>query len=153
MVSRICIEREGPSSISDVCTLIDKRVKAKNASLRCVHCLRLELPFDFSTSPNGKLQKFFLIFVFRRCYGQALKLLPDVAALWHDLGVNYFYQSQLLYGTAAVDMATKSLHVLQKAVTLDPLDFRHWTALGRVACYPGTQNAECSIFSASKIFI
>ncbi|XP_064609375.1 tetratricopeptide repeat protein 37-like [Liolophura sinensis] len=95
---------------------------------------------DKSSEKKRSLSKEELLKLGARCYGQALKLLPDCAALWHDLGVNYFYQSQLLSGAAAVDVATKSLHILQKAVMLDPLDFRHWTALGRVACYPGVNN-------------
>lgn len=30
-----------------------------------------------------------------RCYAHALKLMPEVASLWNDLGLNYYRQSSL----------------------------------------------------------
>lgn len=63
----------------------------------------------------------------------ALKLQPDCAALWHDLGVNYFHQSELADKVMAKVIAAKSVQALQKAVTLDPENYRHWSALGTVA--------------------
>lgn len=30
-----------------------------------------------------------------RCYIRALKLMPEVPSLWHDLGLNYYHQSRL----------------------------------------------------------
>ena len=74
---------------------------------------------------------------FCRCYGMALKLLPDCASLWHDLGVNYHHQAELLGGTGGHILSAKSVQVLQKAVTLDPSNYKHWNALGTVAASNG----------------
>lgn len=31
-----------------------------------------------------------------RCYGRALKLMPEASSLWCDLGLNYYHQSKHL---------------------------------------------------------
>lgn len=33
---------------------------------------------------------------FIRCFGHALKLMPEAPSLWCDLGLNYYHQSRLL---------------------------------------------------------
>lgn len=30
-----------------------------------------------------------------RCYGRALKLMPESSSLWYDLGLNYYHQACL----------------------------------------------------------
>ena len=68
----------------------------------------------------------------------ALKQLPDCAALWHDLGVNYFIQAQNLGldDNDSKPLVVKATQSLQKAVTLDP-SHHSWTALGVVAACTG----------------
>lgn len=39
-------------------------------------------------------QKLKLMFC-HRCYAHALKLMPEVASLWYDLGLNYYHQASL----------------------------------------------------------
>jgi len=72
-----------------------------------------------------------------RCYGMALKLQSDMSSLWHDLGVNYYVQTKVVEKVMAKVMAIKSLQALRKAVTLDPSNHLHWTALGVVAASKG----------------
>ena len=69
-----------------------------------------------------------------RCYGRALKILPDSASLWHDLGLGLFYLCKEMSGEAEKrETVDKSVHALKKAVCLDPSNHMHWTALGVVA--------------------
>lgn len=75
--------------------------------------------------------------LFNRCYGMALKLQPKAAALWHDLGINYYRQTCLTTGAMVSVMASKAVQALQRAVTLDADSPRHWTALGVVAASKG----------------
>ena len=63
----------------------------------------------------------------------ALKQQPDSASLWHDLGVNYMHQSESADKVMAKVMVGKAVQALQKAVTLNPDNYRHWLALGTVA--------------------
>ena len=72
-----------------------------------------------------------------RCYGKALKILPDSSSLWHDLGVNYFHQSQTVVQKDATPLAEKSVQALKKALSIEPNNHKHWTALGHVACHKG----------------
>ncbi|XP_012943920.1 tetratricopeptide repeat protein 37 isoform X2 [Aplysia californica] len=79
-----------------------------------------------------------------RCYSQAVKILPDQSALWHDLGISLYRQSQVLVASGEV---TLSLAVLQrakqavrKALSLEPKDWRHWNILGVLACCKEDEN-------------
>ena len=74
---------------------------------------------------------------FIRCYGKALKIYPECSSLWHDLGVNYFHQSQAITKQDAPSLAEKSVQSLKKAISLEPTNHKHWTALGYVACQKG----------------
>ena len=67
----------------------------------------------------------------------ALKLKPEMASLWHDLGVNYYYQASLMDKIMSKVLMSKSVGALQRAVTLDALDSSHWSALGVVAASKG----------------
>ncbi|XP_021379584.1 tetratricopeptide repeat protein 37-like [Mizuhopecten yessoensis] len=78
-----------------------------------------------------------------RCYGRALKALPECASLWHDLGVNFFYQSQQSTQTDMVaTLSTKAVNALKKALTLDHRNHLHWNALGRVFCLKGCYSPD-----------
>ena len=79
-----------------------------------------------------------LPFLVNRCYTRALKILPECSSLWHDLGVNYFYQSECNSGDKAFSLAERSTHALKKAIQLDPSNHKHWNALGFVAAQKGT---------------
>ena len=80
------------------------------------------------------LRKTELLALGARCYGRALKILPDCSSLWHDLGINYFRQAQNSNDSSAVDeMSTKAVQVLKKAISVDPHNHFHWNALGTVA--------------------
>ncbi|XP_061172794.1 superkiller complex protein 3-like [Saccostrea echinata] len=72
-----------------------------------------------------------------RCYGRALKLLPDCAALWHDLGFNLYQQALHSNGQESLDMAEKSVEALRKGLSLDPVNHLIWNALGLVYCHSG----------------
>ena len=72
-----------------------------------------------------------------RCYGKALKIFPESSSLWHDLGVNYFHQSQAVLQEDKFPLAEKSVQALKKAISLEPTNHKHWTALGHVACHKG----------------
>ncbi|KAH9524909.1 Tetratricopeptide repeat protein 37 [Bulinus truncatus] len=80
-----------------------------------------------------------LIKIGASCYTQALKIFPESGSLWHDLGINLYYQSQLILNKGLVtgealtllDRATQSI---KKAVNLEPKDWRHWNVLGVIAC-------------------
>ncbi|KAK3788293.1 hypothetical protein RRG08_027026 [Elysia crispata] len=74
-----------------------------------------------------------------RCYSQALKILPESGSLWHDLGVNLFYQSQ--YSSISAEdqrdtssVASQAAQVIKKAISFEPKEWRHWNALGVIAC-------------------
>lgn len=57
--------------------------------------------------------------VVSRCYVRALKLMPEVPSLWHDLGLNYYQQSRLACvsdggGNAPSLLLEKAQEVTQK---------------------------------------
>ncbi|XP_056022044.1 SKI3 subunit of superkiller complex protein-like [Ostrea edulis] len=72
-----------------------------------------------------------------RCYGRALKLLPDCAYLWHDLGFNLYQQSLHSEAQDSVDVANKSVDTLRKGLSLDPVNHQIWNLLGLVYCCSG----------------
>ena len=79
-----------------------------------------------------------ILYCIVRCYGMALKQQPKVAALWHDLGINFYRQMCLTSGAMVSVMTSKSIQALQRSVTLESDSPRHWTALGVVAASKGT---------------
>jgi hypothetical protein len=60
-----------------------------------------------------------------------------MASLWHDLGVNYYYQMKAADSALATEFAHRSLEVLKKCVTLNQSNSGHWNALGVVAATKG----------------
>lgn len=72
-----------------------------------------------------------------RCYGRALKLLPECAQLWHDLGFNLYQQSLHSEDENAVGVAEKSAEALKKGLSLEPANHQIWNTLGLVYCHSG----------------
>ncbi|XP_063051126.1 superkiller complex protein 3 [Engraulis encrasicolus] len=94
---------------------------------------------------NHSLDQSTLLTLGERCYGRALKLMPDAAGLWCDLGVNYYRQCQKLPASPEQDqdkqnLLEKSLQCIKKAVMLDSANHTYWSALGVVAMAPGVEN-------------
>ena len=63
----------------------------------------------------------------------ALKQVADNSSIWHDLGVNLHHRAQMCAGAEAQQLSVKAVSALQKAVSLQPNNHKHWTALGVVA--------------------
>ena len=75
--------------------------------------------------------------LFYRCYGKALKILPECASLWHDLGFNLFHQSQQCTDGTMATTAEKAVNALKKSLSLDSSNYLHWNALGIVSSSKG----------------
>ncbi|KAL4223110.1 Tetratricopeptide repeat protein 37 [Mactra antiquata] len=91
--------------------------------------------FKFEKSDKSVMTKLETLQFGGRCYIKALKILPECSSLWHDLGVNYLYQSLDTVETeAAFSLAEKSVQSLKKAIEVEPTNHRHWNALGYMAC-------------------
>ncbi|XP_041957097.1 tetratricopeptide repeat protein 37 isoform X1 [Alosa sapidissima] len=99
---------------------------------------------DSPSDQNHRLDQRTLLRLGERCYGQALKLMPEAASLWCDLGINYYRQCQkLLPLNQEQDIQTlleKSLQCIKKAVMLDSANNSYWNALGVVAMATGVEN-------------
>ncbi|XP_036383792.1 tetratricopeptide repeat protein 37 [Megalops cyprinoides] len=78
------------------------------------------------------------------CYGRALKLMPEAANLWYDLGLNYHHQSRRLIGQVedgeSRQLLDKSVQCIKKAVMLDSSNHSYWNALGVVSVSKGIEN-------------
>ncbi|XP_052248166.1 tetratricopeptide repeat protein 37-like isoform X1 [Dreissena polymorpha] len=90
--------------------------------------------FRFLRPDKGVWTKVELLKVGSGCYIRALKIMPELSPLWHDLGLNYIYQSQCTSGSEAISLAERSVQSLKKAIQLEPGNYKHWNALGYVAC-------------------
>ncbi|KAI8480965.1 Tetratricopeptide repeat protein 37 [Branchiostoma belcheri] len=78
-----------------------------------------------------------------RCYGRALRLAEDCSSIWHDLGLNYFYQAQEDNDKeASKGLVEKATQVLKKAITLESGNHKHWLALGMVTASKEADNPE-----------
>ncbi|KAK7934130.1 hypothetical protein WMY93_005026 [Mugilogobius chulae] len=98
-----------------------------------------------NSEQNQMLDQFQTIKVGERCYAHALKIMPDVASLWHDLGLNYHKQACLLSSskedeTAQVGVLVKAQQCLKKAVMMDSTNHIYWNALGVVSMCKGIAN-------------
>uniref|UniRef100_A0A9J8A6G4 SKI3 subunit of superkiller complex n=1 Tax=Cyprinus carpio carpio TaxID=630221 RepID=A0A9J8A6G4_CYPCA len=76
-----------------------------------------------------------------RCFGRALKLMPEAPSLWCDLGLNYYHQSKLLNCLYPEDDAhsllEKAMQCVKKAIMLDSANHTYWNTLGVVAMAKG----------------
>uniref|UniRef100_A0A8C1WLE1 Tetratricopeptide repeat domain 37 n=1 Tax=Cyprinus carpio TaxID=7962 RepID=A0A8C1WLE1_CYPCA len=79
-----------------------------------------------------------------RCFGRALKLMPEAPSLWCDLGLNYYHQSKLLNclypGDDAQSLLEKAMQCVKKAIMLDSANHTYWNTLGVVAMAKGIEN-------------
>lgn len=79
-----------------------------------------------------------------RCFGRALKLMPEAPSLWCDLGLNYYHQSRLLSSHYPEEdpqaLLEKALQCVKKAIMLDSANHTYWNALGVVAMTKGIEN-------------
>uniref|UniRef100_A0A8C1D2Y9 SKI3 subunit of superkiller complex n=1 Tax=Cyprinus carpio carpio TaxID=630221 RepID=A0A8C1D2Y9_CYPCA len=79
-----------------------------------------------------------------RCFGRALKLMPEAPSLWCDLGLNYYHQSKLLNCLYPEDDAhsllEKAMQCVKKAIMLDSANHTYWNTLGVVAMAKGIEN-------------
>lgn len=75
-------------------------------------------------------------------YCQALAIHPEIDSLWHDLGINYYYQSNILKENKK--LAVKSLLCVQKAITINPNSHKYWNTLGIIAASHELKNYSLS---------
>ncbi|XP_077457540.1 tetratricopeptide repeat protein 37 isoform X2 [Stigmatopora argus] len=77
-----------------------------------------------------------------RCYTRALKLMPEVASLWYDLGLNLYQQARLTcdYDDEQTLLLEKSQQCLRKAVMMDSGEHSYWNALGVINMSKGLEN-------------
>ncbi|KAI2664424.1 Tetratricopeptide repeat protein 37 [Labeo rohita] len=77
-----------------------------------------------------------------RCFGRALKLMPEAPSLWCDLGLNYHHQSRLLSCLYPEEnpqpLLEKAVQCVKKAIMLDSANHTYWNALGVVAMAKGS---------------
>uniref|UniRef100_A0A8C4S6I3 SKI3 subunit of superkiller complex n=1 Tax=Erpetoichthys calabaricus TaxID=27687 RepID=A0A8C4S6I3_ERPCA len=103
----------------------------------------LKMPPLPNTSNSNKqvqnLNKIQILKMGGRFYGRALKLLPESANIWCDLGINYYRQAQCVFinlGENGInEILEKSLQCLKKSVMLDSGNHYYWNALGVIAMY------------------
>uniref|UniRef100_A0AAX7SR85 Tetratricopeptide repeat domain 37 n=1 Tax=Astatotilapia calliptera TaxID=8154 RepID=A0AAX7SR85_ASTCA len=77
-----------------------------------------------------------------RCYAHALKLMPEVASRWYDLGLNYYHQASLTQNdqnSPAMDIE-KAQQCLKKAIMMDSSNHSYWNALGVVSMNKDLEN-------------
>lgn len=61
-----------------------------------------------------------------------------MSSLWHDLGTNYFYQSNVSTSESEkLEFCKKAFICFQKAISMCPNYEPHWSALGVVALGDG----------------
>uniref|UniRef100_A0A3B3XJJ4 Tetratricopeptide repeat domain 37 n=1 Tax=Poecilia mexicana TaxID=48701 RepID=A0A3B3XJJ4_9TELE len=71
------------------------------------------------------------------CYAHALKLMPEVASLWCDLGLNYYHQAT--NSPRPTDEHQNSLNLekaqqcLKKAIQMESGNYSYWNALGVIS--------------------
>uniref|UniRef100_A0A672MPW7 SKI3 subunit of superkiller complex n=1 Tax=Sinocyclocheilus grahami TaxID=75366 RepID=A0A672MPW7_SINGR len=79
-----------------------------------------------------------------RCFGRALKLMPEAPSLWCDLGLNYYHQSRLLSCLNPEEdqqpLLEKAIQCVKKAIMLDSANHTYWNALGVVSMAKGIEN-------------
>ncbi|XP_074648800.1 tetratricopeptide repeat protein 37-like [Tubulanus polymorphus] len=112
--------------LGDACTIINP-VPSEICKMAIPRKLLKQSSEIGEVSPVSKYE---LLVVGGRCYGQALKILPDCSNLWHDLGVSYHYQSLASPRDQTSQLSNKAMQSLQKAVCLSSTNYKHWLTLG-----------------------
>ncbi|XP_076443971.1 tetratricopeptide repeat protein 37-like [Babylonia areolata] len=126
--------------LGDCCTLLHP---LHSPSFRIEVPRRLCQASSTDSTDSVALNKAAFMELGTKCYGRALKILPDSAPLWHDLGLSLFYLGREVgdeEGGRRREVVERSVRSLKKALTLDPSHHRHWTALGVVAASPYVGN-------------
>lgn len=128
--------------LGDACTL-PYIVDRKNFRDIMIPCKLLQANNKDPEKKTG-VTKSVLLELGSRCYGRALKIYPECASLWHDLGINFLYQSRELHDRCKDENQSddsevkvriqKALDILKQAITLDPQNCKHWDALGIALC-------------------
>uniref|UniRef100_A0A671KS45 Tetratricopeptide repeat protein 37-like n=1 Tax=Sinocyclocheilus anshuiensis TaxID=1608454 RepID=A0A671KS45_9TELE len=94
--------------------------------------------------PKKKKKKKVIFLCFTRCFGHALKLMPEAPSLWCDLGLNYYHQSRLLSCLNPEEdqqpLLEKAIQCVKKAIMLDSANHTYWNALGVVSMAKGIEN-------------
>ncbi|XP_061673335.1 tetratricopeptide repeat protein 37 [Syngnathoides biaculeatus] len=77
-----------------------------------------------------------------RCYTRALKLMPEVASLWYDLGLNFYDQARLTCDAEQEQslLVEKAQQCLRKAVMMDSGNHSCWNTLGVINTSKGLEN-------------
>ena len=109
-----------------------------------------------STGDVTKLAKHELLGLASRCYGMALKADSQSASLWHDLGLTYLRQQEIINSTnkmAAAEkqvLAKKALQCVERAVQLERDNATYWNTLGLVALADGQ---FCPLFRGHTVHV
>ncbi|KAK5613394.1 hypothetical protein CRENBAI_022565 [Crenichthys baileyi] len=81
-----------------------------------------------------------------RCYAHALKLMPEVASLWYDLGFNYYHQANIIPCPTDEQQPGPSLNLkkaqecLKKAIQIESANHSYWNALGVISMGKGLES-------------
>ncbi|ESP01284.1 hypothetical protein LOTGIDRAFT_230642 [Lottia gigantea] len=114
--------------LGDVCLLVQPLSKDTCISVP----VKLLEKCDDKTEEYREVDKLTVLDIASRCYGKALKILPESSMLWHDLGVSLYYQLPLTTSDSK-PTSEKCLQCLRKAVSLDSNYYLHWNALGVIS--------------------
>ncbi|XP_036000323.1 tetratricopeptide repeat protein 37 [Fundulus heteroclitus] len=127
--------------LGDACTAV--RVVSPNRAQVAV--LTLLSGFDASTQ-DRKLNQAQTLKAGERCYAHALKLMPEVASLWYDLGFNYYYQATISpcptdeHQNCPSLSLKKAQQCLKKAIQMDSGNYSYWNALGVISMCKGLES-------------
>uniref|UniRef100_A0A8C5AJX7 SKI3 subunit of superkiller complex n=1 Tax=Gadus morhua TaxID=8049 RepID=A0A8C5AJX7_GADMO len=97
------------------------------------------------SSQNHLLNQAQTLKVGERCYGRALKLMPEAPSLWYDLGLNYHRQASLPCladgdNSSQPLLLEKAQQCVKKAIMMDSGNYSYWNALGVIAMSKGLEN-------------
>ncbi|XP_049619613.1 tetratricopeptide repeat protein 37 [Syngnathus scovelli] len=127
--------------LGDACTAVNT-VSLKRA--------RVQMPAELSGSdPQAEvhtLNQAQTLRVGERCYTRALKLMPEVASLWYDLGLNFYHQARLSCDAEEEQssLLEKAQQCLRKAIMMESGNHNYWNALGVINTSKGVENLALS---------
>nr|XP_042895616.1 tetratricopeptide repeat protein 37 isoform X2 [Parasteatoda tepidariorum] len=98
----------------------------------------VELVQDSKICESVSCDKLQILSFGARFFGRALLIKDSVSTLWHDLGVNYHYQSTL--SNNPFEFSKKAFTCLQKAISICPINDAHWRTLGVIALGEGLKD-------------
>ncbi|XP_047446786.1 tetratricopeptide repeat protein 37 [Mugil cephalus] len=127
--------------LGDACTAVS--IVSPNRALVLVPALLAGLDPNTQSHMLNQAQT---LRVGESCYARALKLMPEVASLWSDLGLNYYHQASSQTCLKEGDQNSPSLllekaqQCLKKAIMMDSGNHSHWNALGVISMNKGLEN-------------